>query len=160
MRTKVEVDVNQGHQMVEIQLQDQHDQQEHDRTAREPAKAEAAPTWTDPDTGLTWAGKDNGSNLTWQQAVSYCNSLTVGNYRNWRLPEISELAGIYDPAFDRRRQHVIGGIRITGVGYWSNTAGDDSEQALDFVFVGGLRHSNFRDNSEGLRALCVRPSGE
>lgn len=117
-------------------------------------------TWIDPNTKLMWAGKDNGSNVTWQQAADYCKNLRLGGYSNWRLPELSELATMHDPEYSRSRKHVIGDIRITGVGYWSNTPGSDSERAMDFVFGVGLRHDNSRNDSEGLRALCVRPSQE
>lgn len=154
---RLEVSVDQGQKIVEIQLKE----------AWELKFAALDVTWTDPNTGLTWAGQDNGSNLTWQQAASYCKNLRLGGHSDWRLPEISELAAIYDPerkffdpSLNYHGQHIKGGIRMTGVGYWSNTAGDASGQASEFRFMGGARQSNFLDNSEGSRALCVRRSGE
>ena len=57
---------------------------------------ESADVWTDSDTGLTWASKDNGSNVTQRQALDYCKNLSVAGFRDWRLPEIAEVAGLYD----------------------------------------------------------------
>lgn len=66
------VDVEQGQKMVEIKLKQAH--------VDKAAATDAAqhPTWTDPATGLMWTRKDNGSDVTWQQAVNYCKYLTVG----------------------------------------------------------------------------------
>ena len=33
--------------------------------------------WVDPSTGLMWAKKDNGKNVNWHQATSYCRKMRV-----------------------------------------------------------------------------------
>lgn len=45
--------------------------------------------WKDPDTNLTWSSLAQG--LNWNEAVSYCNTLSEGGFSNWRLPDIDEL---------------------------------------------------------------------
>lgn len=47
--------------------------------------------WVDPGTGLMWAGKDNGMDITWTKAVKYCRDLRVAGYTDWRLPSLGEL---------------------------------------------------------------------
>jgi hypothetical protein len=45
------------------------------------AQAQAAaqqPTWTDPSTGLMWTITDNGADVDWNQATSYCTNLRLG----------------------------------------------------------------------------------
>ena len=59
---------------------------------------------TDTETGLIWQ-KTYVSGKTWQQALSYCESLTYAGYSDWRLPNKNELAslvnyGKYNPASD------------------------------------------------------------
>jgi hypothetical protein len=53
-------------------------------------------TTTDTKTGLMWAAKDNGSNINWANAKSYCENYRGGGYTDWRMPTQDELAGLYD----------------------------------------------------------------
>jgi hypothetical protein len=52
--------------------------------------------WVDPATGLMWAARDNGKDVTWQQAVEYCHGLRIAGFSDWRLATLGELAGIDD----------------------------------------------------------------
>jgi len=56
-------------------------------------------TFTDTKTGLTWCLLDSRAALNkcldYKSAQKYVKSLKTGGYRDWRLPDSSELAGIY-----------------------------------------------------------------
>ena len=126
-------------------------------------------TWTDPSTGLMWTKRDNGSDVMWLQARNYCASLSANRYAGytgWRLPEIGELAGLYDSSATQRPPglgydvHVKGGIQMTGSRAWSATAGNASGEAEDFYFYSGGRFSSPLDDPGSHRALCVRRSGD
>lgn len=59
---------------------------------------------TNTKTGLVWQ-KSYVSGRTWQEALSYCESLTYAGYSDWRLPDKNELASLvnyekYNPASD------------------------------------------------------------
>jgi hypothetical protein len=176
---RIEVEVDQGQRMVEIKLKGEHDQElkrQQEETIRKQVAAEAAlhPTWTDPDTGLMWTIKDNGSDVNWNQARDYCSKLQLAGYKDWRLPTIEELQGIYDPSvsveavFDQGSMHgarVKGNLRLTGWD-WSSSqfSRDGSGLARVYNFVrlvdqepGSFPVSGFSFN---MRALCVRRSGE
>jgi len=45
--------------------------------------------WMDPETGVVW-GPETGK-ISWGEAKSYCQSLTLGGKNNWRLPTVEEL---------------------------------------------------------------------
>src|ERR1700722_8967301 len=50
-------------------------------------------TWTDPATGLMWAAKDNGKDVSWNKAMKYCRDLRLAGFSDWRLAAIDELQG-------------------------------------------------------------------
>lgn len=58
-------------------------------------------TVRDTATGLQWAARDNGVDIAWEAAKSYCAACRLGGHADWRLPTQDELAGL----FDARRSH-------------------------------------------------------
>jgi hypothetical protein len=54
-------------------------------------------TVKDMKTGLMWAAKDNETDIRWEDAKNYCENYRGGGYRDWRMPTIDELAGLYEP---------------------------------------------------------------
>jgi len=116
--------------------------------------------WTDPATKLMWTKQDNGSDVDWFQAETYCESLRLGGYSNWRLPTIDELQAIYVPERIVNEQHIKGNIWLYGDSVWSSSTGNGSETAFCFDFRIGERE--IRPASRpAQRALCVgRPPNE
>jgi hypothetical protein len=165
------------HFFVGIELKEQHDRQlemQHAETATEPANADAAlhPTWTDPTTGLMWTKQDNGSDVDWNQASTYCSNLQLAGYKDWRLPTLEELQGIDDPSvslqamndFGAVKVHVKGNLKLTGW-QWSSIQGDAPgkpwQGAWMFDFIGDKPgNPGFIGFSYNMRALCVRRSRE
>ena len=47
-------------------------------------------TVTDNHTGLVWQQAESAT-MTWEQALAYAESLTLGGHSDWRLPNIKEL---------------------------------------------------------------------
>jgi len=132
--------------------------------------------WTDPSTGLMWAGKDNGKNANWRKATNYCRDLRLAGYSDWRLATIDELERIYDynaraPGLASKHDdeattwHVKGNLFLTGLQWSSSRLSDDrrhlSGYAWRFDFINGSRFSGDQlGYSYFLRALCVRRSGQ
>jgi hypothetical protein len=124
------------------------------------AQDEANGIWTDTATGLTWAKKDNGSNVNWQQATEYCRNLQLAGHSGWRLPTIDELQGIYDQNANTGGFQVKGNLQLSGW-HWSSSQRSASGEAWGFIFAGnGIRHSHPLNFTPHERALCVRRSGE
>jgi len=63
--------------------------------------------WSDPSTGLMWAAKDNGTDITWGNAMKYCQNLGLaGGYR--RLSNCREFTteAVSPPRIQRAQQLV------------------------------------------------------
>lgn len=77
-------------------------------------------TVTDSTTGLEWQQNDDGVKRTWEEALSYCEDLTLAGENDWRLPNIKELNSIVDRAgYDPAINSVFNSQSDK---YWSSTA--------------------------------------
>ena len=116
-------------------------------------------TVLDTRTNLMWAARDNGSDINWANAKSYCENYRGGSYNDWRMPTQDELAGLYDVSkryeTDCNLPVMISGlIRLTCVFVWaSETRG--SEAAV-FAFPLGYEIWYQQSYNDGRRALPVR----
>jgi hypothetical protein len=131
--------------------------------------------WIDPSTGLMWAGKDNGRDVRWSNALKYCRDLRLAGYSDWRLATIDELQGIFDKSAEAPGLagkhgdepftfHVKGNLFLTGNQWSSDRLNDDrghpSGYAWRFDFTNGFRFSGDQIGyAYFLRAMCVRRSG-
>ena len=109
----------------------------------------------DTKTGLMWAAKDNGEDITWHDAKSYCANYNGGGYSDWRMPTQDELAELYDPyTKNRHGYYVTKLIDITRCCPWaSNTRGS---KAAAFNFHYDTRYWDGQSYRRNYRALPVR----
>jgi hypothetical protein len=113
--------------------------------------------WFDGAKGLTWAASDNGVGASWTQAVRYCRSLTTGGFRDWRLPSIEELHGLFGGIVNDTGRYIRGPIQLTGWA-WSASPGQEEGEQWALDFGDGARASVVMGDSGFNRALCVRDS--
>lgn len=119
-------------------------------------------TVLDTKTNLMWAGKDNGSDVNWAGAKSYCDNFRAGNYNDWRMPTSDELASLYDakqtlnaPCAGNFNIHLTTElIKITCFEAWSSETRDS--QAANFNYVHGNQRWYPQIQTYGTRALPVR----
>lgn len=131
--------------------------------------------WVDPSTGLMWADKDNGKDVSWKKAMKYCRDLRLAGYSNWRLATLSELEGIYDktsgaPGLSMGSDftwHVRGDLFLTGDQWSSEYIVDDRGKPTGYSWYFDFNEGRKNDDpsgwpysSSGMRALCVRRSRE
>jgi hypothetical protein len=80
---------------------------------------------TDNLTGLMWTKNGNLPNgaMTWDQAIDYCNNLTLGGYSDWRLPNVNELESLSNAneANLANWLNVQGFTNVQAEWYWSST---------------------------------------
>ena len=104
-------------------------------------------TVLDTRTKLMWAAKDNGKNVNWQDAKSYCENYRGGGYTDWRMPTLDELEGLYDegkprPAacYVRSNVHVATElIDITCFYSWASETSPTTAESAIFDFGPGIR---------------------
>lgn len=51
---------------------------------------------TDTRTGLIWQRGVPAGYMTWENALTYCGSLTLAGHSDWRLPSVRELRSLDD----------------------------------------------------------------
>jgi hypothetical protein len=112
-------------------------------------------TVSDTRTNLMWAAKDNGADIDWPSAKSYCENYRGGGYTDWRMPTQDELAGLYDSAVTGKNDYKLTNlIELTECCPWaSETRGSD---AALFNFNYGVRYWDYQSPDFPARALPVR----
>lgn len=117
-------------------------------------------TVLDTKTGLMWADRDNGPEISWDDAKKYCENYRGGGYTDWRMPTRDELATLYDAKnVGINGCHVAGGIDTTECTLW-NVARMGKTRSSIFMFKYGGRQWRPIPSSKIGRALPVRGTGK
>jgi Protein of unknown function (DUF1566) len=132
--------------------------------------------WVDPSTGLMWAARDNGKDVSWKGAVKYCRNLRLAGYSDWRLATLAELGAIFDRNANAAGSagrgkdssftyHVKGNLFLTGDEWSSERRKDDRGRPNGYDWYYDFNEgrsdndpSGFPYSSSLMRALCVRGS--
>jgi hypothetical protein len=112
-------------------------------------------TVVDQGTGLEWQKSDDAIPRNWQDALAYCENLSLYSQTDWRLPNIRELKSIVDvsrfyPAMDPAFH-----CRLSS--YWSATTVADQHPATSawtVFFANG--DDNWETKDKGHYVRCVR----
>ena len=112
-------------------------------------------TITDSDTTLMWQKEDDDTRRTWEQAITYCEGLSLGTYSDWRLPNIKELRTIvdtttYNPAINTTY------FPNTDFDYWSSTTIEVNSSFAWHVFFLSGDVDWIDDKSANRYVRCVR----
>ena len=116
-------------------------------------------TITDKATGLTWQQSDSGEPMDWPSALNYCESLTLADNDQWRLPNAKELQSIVDYS---RSPETSGSAAIDPLfkttsitneagqpdyaNYWSSTTHLNPRNAANAVYVAFGRSLGYMNN--------------
>ncbi|NNF98117.1 MAG: DUF1566 domain-containing protein, partial [Desulfobacteraceae bacterium] len=111
-------------------------------------------TVTDTQTGLMWQQAEAGE-MTWEEALAYCEALVLAGHEDWRLPNRNELQSIvdheeFDPAID-----TVFFPGATWTGYWTSTTVARIPDNAWFVplYEGGVGNARGKLGSENVRAV-------
>ncbi len=115
-------------------------------------------TVTDTVTGLMWQQTDGGE-MTVENAILYCQNLTLGGYDDWRLPDAHEAFSILNHQFSNPATNPAV-FTVTDAEYWwtSDRQANDSSKVWVTNGGGGIgNHSKFETLSAGgTRKIHVR----
>lgn len=110
----------------------------------------------DTFTRLQWQDNTTASGLNWEQAIRYCDELTLGGYRDWRLPNINELNSIVETG---KSPSIKNGFKSTKLNtYWSSsTSIYGTEDTWTVYFVTGSNNYNSKTyDFTHFSVRCVR----
>ncbi len=121
-------------------------------------------TVTDSISGLIWQ-QNESSTMNWENALSYCENLSLAGKNDWRLPNIKELASLSDNTLTGVYEHINTTYFPDAVNntsgsqssdYWSsttvkNTTTDAYHVEFGYTFLNG---NVAKVNSKNAR--CVR----
>jgi len=114
-------------------------------------------TVTDNVTGLMWQ-QSGDTGATWQGGLDYCNSLSLGNHDDWRLPDVKELYSLVDAAtsYPAINETYFPGT-MTSSEYWTSTTDMDAGTSIAFRinFQFGTMYSSITKN-DSYYIRCVR----
>jgi hypothetical protein len=122
-------------------------------------------TWIDPSTGLMWAGRDNGKDVSWKNAAKYCRNFRLAGYSDWRLATVAELKIIYDrsanapglsgPDNGPSTWHVKGNLFLTGYQWSSERRNDGSRPSYRLRVVLRLQRRKIEQPANRFSVLAL-----
>jgi len=126
---------------------------EFDIDEAEKQQLEPGETWIDSKTNLEWQMEGPKEEMTWDDAMSYAESLGNG----WRIPTIKELITLVDYG-------LINNVTVKHVpfqnipsGYWSSTSlASSSDYAYAWCVYFGDGYVDYGNKSDSYYVRCVR----
>jgi len=109
-------------------------------------------TYVDPETGLMWTIRDNGTGLTWQEAVEYVKRFRLGGYSDWRLPTVDELEELHERGSENP---IRAPFRVHAL-MWSSTTSTETHALFYNYWVGMSGTLPKDDTTSQCRVFCVR----
>ena len=110
--------------------------------------------YLDPDSGLLWATKDNGRDIDWYRAATYCENLDLAGFSDWGLPSLEDLETLLRP-MAQGAYNLPGKFTLTACCPWSSTTKNE-QSAWNFNFQFSKPFSGSFSYTYDHRALCRR----
>ncbi len=111
-------------------------------------------TVTDTSTGLMWQQDTALGTYTWQEALAYCENLTLAGYSDWRLPNRNELQSLVDYSRYNPAINPDYFLNTRATYYWSSTTyanGPSYAWIVDFSY--GFMNISNKSNGHYVRAV-------
>jgi hypothetical protein len=115
-------------------------------------------TITDNNTGLIWQ-KTDGGEMTYEKAIQYCDTLTLGGYTDWRLPTGIELFSINYFEANNPAMNTTFFTKTLAEYWWSSDKQADNAGIIWLTNAGGGIGNHAKTESKsagGTRLIHVR----
>jgi hypothetical protein len=115
-------------------------------------------TVTDNMSGLVWQQADDGVARKWEDALAYCENLSLAESTDWRTPDIKELESIVDiTAFNPSINATFFSTTSSDI-YWSSstTLAPADYTAFGADFYSGYIGANYIKSTSYEHVRCVR----
>jgi|GEM_PF-1567372 len=118
-------------------------------------------TTTDINEKRMWSSRDNGADINWFEANSYCDRSILAGYTDWRLPTEEEIRTL----FFRGRNidcgtglscHIYSPFILTDLALWTSFRVGDKFAEVQYFTNGGVQPDRL-EIADDHRVLCVRP---
>jgi len=115
---------------------------------------DSAATWSavkDNWTGLLWQKSDNGTTLSWKDALGYCEALTTAG-KNWHLPNIKQMHSVMDmtredPALNLNYFSVAYSSNV----FWTSTTDNYVIASSDYIIAWAVQQYHAADVIAGIQ---------
>jgi len=106
-----------------------------------------------------WQQQDDGTTRTWEEAIAYCENLSLANYSDWRLPNYKELLSLTDLSrgYPTAIDPVFTGVKA--MSYWSSTTAvpyTATPSAWTVSFADGAGTAQSKTTTSSIYVRCVR----
>lgn len=127
-------------------------------------------TITDLATDLMWSKNANHGQMTWSNAMTYCENLVTNGYNDWRLPSVEQDGGVAeldtlfreggDPSgeWERSKGYPFAGLTLSSnYIYWSSTSrASNEDQAWPVGMNSGGMYWQYPKTYDGFSVWPVR----
>ena len=110
--------------------------------------------YLEPETGMLWTTDDNGRDIDWHRAATYCKGLVLAGFEDWILPSLDDLETLLRP-MARGTYNLPVKFQLTACCPWSSTK-KDGQSAWNFNFQFSKPFSGAFSYTYDHRALCMR----
>ncbi len=112
-------------------------------------------TVTDRATGLVWQKYQPASQMNWEQALNYAQSLLLAGHGDWRLPDIKELQSLNDESLSNPSADRTFFPAFPSGQFWSSTTQFNATTRAWYIdFLYGIATYEVKTNS--LHVIAVR----
>jgi hypothetical protein len=102
-------------------------------------------TVTDTSTDLTWQQVGFSNTQTWEQALAYCEGLSLASHTDWRLPTIKELLSLLDHSRYNPAINTTYFPNAVSYGYWSSNTYASITHFAWFVYFSSGVATTYKD---------------
>jgi hypothetical protein len=114
---------------------------------------------TDARNKLMWTKYPADADVNWDEAVKYCEGLSLGGFNDWRLPSYLDLKATNDSSIPENEKVWTAIDFDEPCCYWTSTEDKDRQRMRVFNETFDIQALS-KENKDDMNALCVHHTGK